>query len=262
MKHHTILLTVLAAAGLLSETAVRAQSFPLVPLSVGGTFYYNTNQTLDDSLTSMRTFSANFNSKDLVALLAKSPAVSNVVADVTGAAGIPAGTKLVVIANFSKFDVIATNKNGFSFPLQGYDAVTGQDYSFGGLVATVPIVSSFSKNTSTPTPTRRNRVRPDTEHDRLPVNFFFDDANGDAFAITSVADIDWAAFKPATDGTQRVDVSFDVFGSGAGQFKGLPSTVEVEAAGAGTATENTSDNTNQFPFWLWFWLQQAPPVNT
>jgi hypothetical protein len=257
MKTHKIILSVLAAAGLLGQTQVQAQSFPLVPLSVDGTFYYNTNQMLDDSLTSMKAFSANFNTKDLVALLAKSPAVSNVVVDVTGSNGFPAGTRLAVVANFSKFDVIATNKNGFSFPLQGNDPVTGHDYSFAGLVGVVPIVSSFNKAPDT----GRRHQRPSTEHDRLPVNFFLDDGNGDSFSITSVAQIDWAAFKPAADGTQRVDVSFDVFGSGAGQFKGLPSAVEVEAAGSGSGNENTSDN-NQFPFWLWFWLAQMPTVNT
>ena len=259
MKTHQIILTVLAAAGLFSVNQVQAQSFPVVPLTVDGTFYYNTNQTLDDSLTSLKTFSANFNSKDLVTLLAQSPAVATVVTDVTGSNGIPAGTRLVVVANFSKFDVIATNKNGFSFPLQGNDPVTGQDYSFAGIVGTVPIVSSFTAAPGATTGRRHNR--PSTEHDRLPVSFFFDDGVGDSFSITSVAQIDWTAFKPTTDGTQRVDVSFDVSGSGAAVYNGVLSTVEVDGTGTGTGNESTADN-NQFPFWLWFWIMQLPPVNT
>ncbi|MDR3456485.1 MAG: hypothetical protein P4N60_03490 [Verrucomicrobiae bacterium] len=249
----------LAAAGLFSHTQAQAQSFPVVPLSVGGTFFYNTNQTADSSLTSLKTFSANFNSKDLVALLAKSPAVSNVVLDVTGYSGIPAGSRLAMAANFSKFDVIITNKNGFSFALQGNDPVTGQDYSFAGLVGAMPIVSSFNKNITPPA--RPHRGRPvGTELDRLSVNFFFNDANGDSFSITSVTQIDWQVFTPGTDGSQLTDVSFDVFGSGAAQFGGIPSTVEVEAAGLGSSVENVSDG--EFPFWQWFILSQLPPVNT
>ncbi|HEV2695412.1 MAG TPA: hypothetical protein VG347_21130, partial [Verrucomicrobiae bacterium] len=109
--------------------------------------------------------------------------------------------------------------------------------------------------------TGRRHNRPSTEHDRIPVNFFFNDGVGTAFSITSVAQVDWAAFKPAADGTQRVDVAFDVFGSGAGQFNGVLSTVEVEGAGVGTSNESPTDN-NQFPFWLWFWISQMPTVNT
>jgi hypothetical protein len=258
MKTHKIILSVLAAAGLFSQTYVQAQSFPLVPLSVGGTFYYNTNLMLDTSITSLKSFSANFNTKDLVAFLAKSPAVSSVVMDVTGSNGIPAGTRLVVVANFSKFDVIATNKNGFSFPLQGNDPVTGQDYSFAGIVGSLPITSSFTKATST---SGHNRFRPlGVEHDRLSVNFFFDDANGDSFSLNSVAQIDWAASKPATDGTQAVEVSFDIFGSTGGVFNGIPSTVDVDAGGIGSGIENVGDQ--EFPFWIWFLASQLPPVNT
>lgn len=258
MKTHTIILTVLTAAGLFSQTETQAQSFPLVPLSVDGTFFYNTNQSLDPNITSLKSFSSNFNAKDLVALLTKSSAVASVVQDVTGASGIPAGTKLVVVANFSKFDVIATNKNGFSFPLQGNDPVTGQDYSFGGLVGTVPIVSSFT--TAPDTSTRRHHQRPSTEHDRLPVSFFFDDGVGDSFSISSVVGIDWTASKPATDGSQQVTVSFDVSGSGAAVLNGVLSTVDVDASGSGGGVVN--DGNGQFPFWVWFWLMQLPPVNT
>ena len=250
MKNSKLILPLLAATGLFGAVQVQAQSFPIVPLSVEGRFSYNTNEVLDTSITSLRSFTANFNTRDLVGMLASSAAVSNVVKDVTGFNGFPRGTTLMIVANFSHLDVIAVARNGFSFPLAGNDPVTGQDYSFVSLAGALPIASTFNKSTTT---------QAGSEHDRLTVNFLFDDAAGDSFSITSVAQIDWRASK-VKNGAQNVEVEFDVFGGGTGYFNGYPSTVEADASGDGDGNENVVDA--QFPFWIWFELAQQPLVNT
>lgn len=234
-----------AALALAAVSAVHAQSFPLIPVNVSGTFFYNTNQTINTNIVSLRSFSANFVTRDLISMLTNSPVVSNVVVDVTGSNGIPAGSTLAVNSSFGRYSLLVTNKSGFSFPLSGKDYVTDESYNFGRLNNSANFIpANFNIATNTLAGSETNRFR---------VSFYFNDGVSNYFSVSSIATVNWTASPKTTNGTQLVSVNFNLNGSGEGVFKNRFATVNLSASGKGGGKEKISNG--EFPYWRWWQMQ-------
>ena len=274
MKMTTSLIGKLSAAALTivaSLTVAQATSFPQAILSVDGVFHYSTNETtanyavngsltpVDTSPNSMKMFSAYFTGRNLIALLNASPAAAAVLQDVTGTITIPAGSYLVYDTSFGHNGVSVVGRNGYNFPLAGFDNVTHTSYSFLDLATADNVMFPAAYNVVTGT----NRPA-SSEFDHATAALTFNDGNGTAFSLPGSVYINWVAPQANTNGTQKVYVSFNFSGSGEATYHNNISTVDGEANGAGSGTENVADQL--FPFWRWWQIQyynaNAVPVNT
>src|SRR5450432_1227371 len=106
----------IAGAIIFGRTAAPAaeifSGYPLVKLSISGTFYLTANSTNTQNVPLKK---MTYNTQTLINLLNASPSATNMLQTVTGKSQIPPGSYF--LWDLSEEELYVTNKNGFFFPL-------------------------------------------------------------------------------------------------------------------------------------------------
>jgi hypothetical protein len=180
------------------------------------------------------------NAATALAVVNTSPVVNNVLQQVTGTNEIPAGSYL--LWNPYTAELIATNKNGFSFPLSGYTDGTNY-YDFGFLEFGDEAAGTYSLNAKT-------LAGSETDY----IGFYLDLndglTNNNVIELYGEATLNWT-YGAASNGMQKTKLSVSLAGDGANDlfvFGYNAAPVSFTGSGSGTWLERTDD----IPF-FYYW---------
>jgi hypothetical protein len=254
-------MVVVASVALACNAKAGEVTFPLVNLTISGTVSYNSNSPASNGkLTKSALTKVSLTTKSLIGLLNASPAVTNTLMDVTKTNQIPAGSYFVFDLDntfyYAAFDenpnpLIITNKNGFSFTLDGYDSVAATDYVYGYLnlgnsdfTTRTNIIGSYSKNDTTGA---------GSESDLASIEFYFNDSNGNRLHDYGNGTLKWS-FGSVSGSVQKttLSVSFPVpdgYSDTVKYTKAIAQNIKASGKGTGNMT------TGIFPFYLW-WVEE------
>lgn len=253
---------VVAAVALAYSAKASVGTFPLVNLAISGTVSYNAASPADNGTTTKSALTkVSFTIKSLIGLLNASPAVTNTLFDVTGTNQIPAGSYFLFDLNSFSYNsdigenliaLIVTNKNGFSFTLDGYDSVAAANYYYGdldiddvnnfyaGSTTYANIIGSYSQNDTTGA---------GSESDLASIEFYFNDNNGNSFDDFGNGSLKWS-FGKVSGGVQKTTLSINFPASdGFGDTVNYNSAIAQNVKASGKATGNVASGV--FPFYLW-----------
>jgi hypothetical protein len=230
MKLTQIMLCVAAAFGV-ATTSLAASSFPSAPLAISGTLYYSSNNgdlKMGDPIKKV-----SFSSQSLINLLNASSSATNTMLKVTGKTKIPPGSYF--LWNPDEESLTITNKNGFSFPLDG----AGYDYGYLD-IDYEQLIGSYTLNAKT---------MAGSEKDMTGIYFYFYDGSAayNEIELYGTATLTWT-YGPARNGSQKAIFSVTMTGCGnddcyVDDFDAIPQT--FSASGSGAAVEPT----NNVPFY-------------
>lgn len=167
------------AFGATSSVMALPTVYPLVKLSISGTVYYTPNY--DNELSQeVPLKKVSYSTSSLIALLNNSPYASNYVFIATGKTNIPSGSYFL----WNPWDdsLLITNKNGFSFPMEGEGYDFGYLYvDYDNLIGTYKLASDYSGS----------------ETDKTGTYFYFyDGANfEDYIEVYGTATLNWSYGK-------------------------------------------------------------------
>ena len=258
-------MAMVVAVALACNARASVVTFPLVKLTVSGTVSYNANSPTNNGKTTKSALTkVSFTTKSLINQLNASPTVTNTLLDVRGTNQIPAGSYFVYdLDNFFYYDsmdayvnpLIVTNKNGFSFTLDGYDSVAATNYVYGHLnlgggdnggvyTSYANIIGSYSLNDITGA---------GSESDLAGIEFYFNDSNGNSLDDYGNGSLKWSFGKVSTNSVQKttLSVSFPVY-DGYGDMVNSNNAIAQNVKCSGSGTGNVESGI--FPFYLW-WVE-------
>jgi len=203
----TKLITSAAIAGAIifgkaAATPPTFSGYPLVKLSISGTYYYTTNSS---NIQNVPLAKFSYNTQTLIDLLNASPNATNMLQTVAGTNQIPKGSYF--LWDVDEEELYLTNKNGFFFPL------LSKSYNFGylsinemNLIGTVSYSSKVALQGS--------------ETDKTGIEFYFDDGGDGGPAknhmdLFGVATLNWTYGAP-TGNNQKASLSVTMSGNGNG----------------------------------------------
>lgn len=237
MKCKPIILCASLAAAMAfgpASNSAQASSYPSVPLSISGTLVYSTASGRDMGVPLKQ---LSYSSQSLIGLLNASSYATNVIFQVTGKKQIPAGSYF--LWNPDDENLIITNKNGFSFPLQGsYNTVSADpSYDFGYLeIDESGLVGTYDLNGAT---------LAGSETDKTGIYFYFYDGseNENEIELYGTATLTWN-YGPAKGGYQKATLIVSMSGNGSDgcyvdDFDAVPTS--FSATGTGSISEPTDD---------------------
>jgi hypothetical protein len=237
----TKLAFVVAAVALTCSVKAIELPFPLVKLAISGTVSYNADIPADNGKTTKSVLTrVKFNTKSLIGLLNASPTVTNTLLDVTGTSRIPAGSCFLYDLNSE--NLIITNKNGFSFTLEGYDPVAEADYSYGHLdIDAEHLIGSYSQNDITGA---------GKESDLTGIYLNFNDSNGNQLEDYGNGSLKWS-FGKVSDGVQKTTLRIN-FPAPNG-YNDLVNYYDAVAQNVKCSGKSKGDvESGIFPFYLWW----------
>jgi hypothetical protein len=236
------LITSAAIAGAIifgRATTTQAQTFsgyPLVKLSISGTYYYNTNSSNVQNVP-LKKFT--YNTQTLIDLLNASPNATNMMQSVANTNQIPKGSYF--LWDVSEEELYITNKNKFFFPLFSSSPLPGYDFAHlviaqDNLIGTVKYSSKVPLEGS--------------ETDKTGIEFYFNDG-GDGgpgknqMDLFGVATLNWTYGKPAGN-SQKASLSVTMSGNGNGtglDYIGNNNAIPTafSASGSGSITNLPTD---------------------
>jgi hypothetical protein len=238
----TKLITSVAIAGAIifgSAAATQAYTFsgyPLVKLSISGTYYYNTNSS---NIQNVPLVKFTYNTQTLIDLLNASPEATNLLQTVAGTNQIPKSSYF--LWDVAEEGLYITNKNGFFFPLLNTNAAGF--YNFGYLaINETNLIGTVKYSSKVPLE--------GSETDKTGMEFYFNDG-GDGgpgrnnMDVFGVATLTWSYGKPS--GTnQQASLSVKMSGNGngtdvdyLGNNNAIPQT--FSASGSGSTTNMPTD---------------------
>jgi hypothetical protein len=238
-----------AAVALAYSARAIEQPFPLVKLAISGTLSYNAYSPADNGKTTKSALTtARFTAKSLISLLNASPTVTNTLMDVTGINQIPAGSYFVY--DLDSENLIITNKNGFSFTLDGHDSVADADYDYGYLdigggdeTDDGNIIGSYKQNDITGA---------GSESDLAGIELYFNDSNGNRLDDYGNGSLKWN-FGKVSAGVQKTTLSINFpvpegYGDMVDYNNAIAQNVKCSGKGRGNMESGV------FPFYLW-WVE-------
>jgi hypothetical protein len=235
------LITSAAIAGAIifgSAAATPAQTFsgyPLVKLSISGTYYYNTNSSNIQNVP-LKKFT--YNSQTLFDLLNASPNATNLMQLVANTNQIPKGSYF--LWDIAEEGLYITNKNGFFFPLLGTNYGF---HDFGYLaINETNLIGTVKYSSKVPLE--------GSETDKTGIEFYFNDG-GDGgpgknqMDLFGVATLNWTYGKPAGN-SQKASLSVTMSGNGNGtglDYIGNNNAIPTafSASGSGSITNLPTD---------------------
>jgi hypothetical protein len=229
-----------AAAALAYSAKAQVSSFPLVNLTISGTVSYNSNSPSDNGTTKKSALTTvKFTTKSLIGLLNASPAVTNTLRHVTGTNQIPAGSYFLF--DLYNENLIVTNKNGFSFTLDG----GGTNYDYGDLFVGgntyTKIIGSYSQNDTTGA---------GSESDLAVIELYFNDGNGNSLDDYGNGSLKWS-FGSVSGGVQKTTLSVNFPATeGDNDTVNYYTAIAQNVKCSGKATANVESGV--FPFYLWW----------
>ena len=236
----TKLITSAAIAGAIifsKAAATQAQTFsgyPLVKLSISGTYYYNTNSSNIQNVP-LKKFT--YNTQTLIDLLNASTNAMAMMQAVAGTNQIPKGSYF--LWDVSEEELYITNKNKFFFPLISSSPV----YDFARLAITENNLIGTVKYS-------KPGALDGSESDKTGIEFYFSDG-GDGgpsknfMDVFGVATLSWTYGK-TTGANQKASLSVKMSGNGNGtdvDYLGNNNAIPTafSASGSGSITNMPTD---------------------
>ena len=218
---------------------------PSPAVNISGNLTYSIfgdNITNNGTVTKSILKTVSFNNSTLLKLLNKSATVTNSMNHVAHANQIPAGSYIVWYMDDDS--LIITNKDGFSFPLEGTDPVTTGHYDYGYLDYEEDIIvgnSSFKNSTGV-----------GNEQDLASIYFYFYDSNGDVIECYGQGAYNWTWGTGSSSG-QKASVSVNLQPSAywAEADGNLGVTKGMNITGSGSATIYGFTWEYGEPFWYY-----------
>ena len=217
---------------------------PSPAINISGSIIYQSSSTNNGTTSKATLKTVSFNSKSLIALLNASPTVQTTLQDVTGVSRIPAGSYFIFdIYDGYEYDLVVTNKNGFSFPLYGYDYSEDSTYDYGYIEWDYDVTfAGYSLN---------NTTGAGTEQDQTGIYFEFEDYNGnDIECYCGNGTFNWT-YGAASGDTQKASLSVSLHPAGYyAEVNGNSDAISknTNISGSGSATIEPLGE----PFYWWW----------
>jgi hypothetical protein len=230
-------------AGVIAFAASKASAlpaaFPWVKLNISGTVTASaeTSTTNGTTIKSSPLKKVSFNTQKLIDLLNASPtfvaALTNQFHS-TSSNSVPSGSYFVW--NPDDYNLIITNKNGFSFTLDSN--LSGKDFGYMEIDEDF-LTGTYTENVTTDA---------GSEDNLTGIYFEFYDYNGDEIEVYGEGKLSWH-YDAMSAGSQKTSLSVSMSGSGYyAEVDGDEAGSTFKASGSGTGTDPVGQN----PFLLWY----------
>lgn len=212
---------------------------PSPEVNISGTIAYQASKATNGVISEATVKTISFNTKSLIALLNASTNVQITLTNLGLPNQIPPGSYFVF--NVYNEELTITNKNGFSFPLEG---AYGEDdyYDYGYLDFDIN-VSSYSLNTTTGAGKEQDQIQ-------YP-EFYFDDGNGnEIYNYYGTGTLNWT-YGAASDGAQKASVTVSLQPSADeaevnGNYVAAAKVMNISGSGSATISSHVGE-----PFSYW-----------